>query len=173
MAIQNQKFIKPKLRDRPSRHQRSLRNPGQAAKPRTMARDKVNMMECQELELRAPIPSCHPPKPPAAALENRGLKVRSGQGKDFAFLGSSYLLLPRHPNLNLNPKSNHQPHGAVYVLPHLLPESFLVAIPDSHMSSLLWQVSFGRGGAGNAFRTSPNISPTTPTTVKCHKTSST
>ena len=130
------------------------------------------VMEHKHRRWRVPTLSWHPPKPPAPAPKDRRKgKVQSPLGKDFVFPRSNYLSLPVHPNAN--PKSNLQPHGALYVLPRFLSVSCSVAIPESHKFSLLWQASFGRGGAGNAIRASSKTSPTSPTTTKRHKSSST
>src|SRR5258706_14116356 len=123
MALQTQNPIKPRNTEQTSPLQPSLRSPGPAAKLHTtttittMARNQVpcrNVMTMEYQGSRAPIPSSHPPKPPAAApmVQFRKLMVRPVQAKDLAFLSSNYLLLPLHPNPNPNPNpKSRKPHG--------------------------------------------------------------
>ena len=114
---------------------------------------------------------------PSEAASSRtgesGAESSVGSGRRFRFPRIKLSLTAPPPKPKPKPKKQPPTPRSGVCITHFLPDSFLVAIPESYKSSLLWQVSFGRGGAGNAFRTSSNISPTTPTTAKSHKTSST
>jgi len=109
--------------------------------------------------------------PESARAEESEAEGSVGGGKKFHFpkIKLSLTASPPKPKPKKQPRT---PQSAVCI-PRFFPVSFLVATPESHTLSLLWQVfSFGRGGLGN-FSASSNISPPTPTTASRHKSSST